>query len=56
VTIELRQEIGRHRSADRVYVGSMYMRAVPRLGAPLVRRAAVATLKQALDGLEQISA
>jgi uncharacterized protein YndB with AHSA1/START domain len=55
VTIELRQEIGRHRSADSVYAGSMYMRAVPRFGAPLVRRAAAATLAQALDGLERIS-
>ncbi len=55
VTIELRQEMGRHRTADRVYAGSMYMRAVPRLGAPLVRRAAAATLEQALDGLERIS-
>jgi uncharacterized protein YndB with AHSA1/START domain len=55
VTIELRREMGRHRTADRIYAGSMYMRAVPRFGAPLLRRAAAATLDEALDGLERIS-
>ncbi len=55
VTIELRQQMGRHRSADQAYAQGMYMKALPRLGAPLVRRAAATKLKQALDGLERIS-
>jgi uncharacterized protein YndB with AHSA1/START domain len=50
VTIELRQEMatgsGRH---------SPFMALAPRFGGPLVRRAAAATLEQALDGLERIS-
>ncbi len=50
VTIELRQEMaggsGRH---------SPFLSLAPRFGAPLVRRAAAATLEQALDGLERIS-
>ena len=49
VTIELRQEMatgsGRH---------SPFMALAPRFGGPLVRRAAAATLEQALDGLERI--
>jgi uncharacterized protein YndB with AHSA1/START domain len=55
VAIELRQQMGRHRTADRGYTGAVYMRAVPRFGAPLVRRASAATLEQALDGLERVS-
>jgi uncharacterized protein YndB with AHSA1/START domain len=50
VTIELRQEMA---------VGSTryspIMSLAPRFGGPLVRRAAAATLAQALDGLERIS-
>jgi uncharacterized protein YndB with AHSA1/START domain len=50
VTIELRQEMA---------VGSAryspIMSLAPRFGGPLVRRAAAATLAQALDGLERIS-
>ena len=50
VTIELRQEmaIGSARH-------SPFMSLAPRFGGPLVRRAAAATLEQALDGLERIS-
>jgi uncharacterized protein YndB with AHSA1/START domain len=50
VTIELRQEmaIGSARY-------SPFMSLAPRFGGPLVRRAAAATLEQALDGLERIS-
>lgn len=50
VTIELRQEMAR--SSAR---GGTFLRIAPRLGAPLVRRAAAQTLEQALDGLESIS-
>ena len=50
VTLELRQEMAR--SAAR---GGTFLRIAPRFGAPLVRRAAAATLEQALDGLELIS-
>jgi uncharacterized protein YndB with AHSA1/START domain len=50
VTIELRQDMAvgsaRH---------SPFMSLAPRFGGPLVRRAAAATLEQALDGLERIS-
>ncbi len=50
MTIELRQEMaggsGRH---------SPFLSLAPRFGGPLVRRAAAATLEQALDGLERIS-
>ncbi len=49
VTIELRQEMAR--SSTR----GGFLRLAPRFGAPLVRRAAAATLEQALDGLESIS-
>jgi uncharacterized protein YndB with AHSA1/START domain len=49
VTIELRQDMAvgsaRH---------SPFMSLAPRFGGPLVRRAAAATLEQALDGLERI--
>jgi uncharacterized protein YndB with AHSA1/START domain len=50
VTIELRQEmaIGSARY-------SPFMSLAPRFGGPLVRRAAAATLTQALDGLERIN-
>jgi uncharacterized protein YndB with AHSA1/START domain len=50
VTIELRQDmaIGSARH-------SPFMSLAPRFGGPLVRRAAAATLEQALDGLERIS-
>ncbi len=50
VTVELRQEmaIGSARH-------SPFMSLAPRFGGPLVRRAAAATLEQALDGLERIS-
>jgi uncharacterized protein YndB with AHSA1/START domain len=50
VSIELRQEmaIGSARH-------SPFMSLAPRFGGPLVRRAAAATLEQALDGLERIS-
>ncbi|MGD0455302.1 MAG: SRPBCC family protein [Solirubrobacteraceae bacterium] len=50
VTIELRQEmaIGSARY-------SPFLSLAPRFGGPLVRRAANATLEQALDGLERIS-
>ena len=50
VTLELRQEmaIGSARH-------SPFMSLAPRFGGPLVRRAAAATLEQALDGLERIS-
>lgn len=50
VTIELRQQMA---------VGSAryspFMSLAPRFGGPLVRRAAAATLAQALDGLERIN-
>ncbi len=50
VTIELRQEMtsgsARH---------SPFLSLAPRFGGPMVRRAAAATLEQALDGLERIS-
>jgi uncharacterized protein YndB with AHSA1/START domain len=51
VTLELRQEMAV--GAARY---SPFMSLAPRFGGPLVRRAAAATLEQALDGLERISA
>jgi uncharacterized protein YndB with AHSA1/START domain len=53
VTIELRQVLGRgsSRSGPTARGG----RAVPRFGSVLVRRAAAATIDEALDGLERIS-
>jgi hypothetical protein len=48
VTIELRQEMSR--GSGRRLGGS-----VPRAGSFMVRRAAVATVQEALDGLERIS-
>ncbi len=50
VTIELRQEMA---SGSTRY--SFFFAIAPRFGGPLVRRAAAATLEQALDGLERIS-
>ncbi|MGO9322107.1 MAG: SRPBCC family protein [Solirubrobacteraceae bacterium] len=50
VTIELRQEMA---TGSARY--SWIMAVAPRFGGPLVRRAAAATLEQALDGLERIS-
>jgi uncharacterized protein YndB with AHSA1/START domain len=50
VTIELRQEMAR--SSHRY---SSLLSIAPRFGGPMVRRAAAATLEEALDGLERIS-
>ncbi len=50
VTIELRQEMASGSARH-----SWIMSVAPRFGGPLVRRAATATLEQALDGLERIS-
>ena len=50
VTIELRQEMATGSARH-----SWIMSVAPRFGGPLVRRAAAATLEQALDGLERIS-
>ena len=47
VTIELRQEL----SKGSAKIGG----SVPKAGSFLVRRAAVATVREALDGLERIS-
>jgi uncharacterized protein YndB with AHSA1/START domain len=51
VTIELRQELQgfAHRSGGGSWIG-----AFSRFGSPLVRRAAHATIDEALDGLERI--
>jgi uncharacterized protein YndB with AHSA1/START domain len=50
VTIELRQQLvassARHNS---------FLRLAPRFGGRLVRRAATATIEEALDGLERVS-
>jgi uncharacterized protein YndB with AHSA1/START domain len=50
VTIELRQQMAassaRHNS---------FLRLAPRFGGRLVRRAALATIEEALDGLERVS-
>ncbi len=55
VTIELRQQMGRHRTADKVYSSGMYMRRC-RASA---RRSCAARPRprsnEALDGLERIS-
>jgi hypothetical protein len=50
VTIELRQEMASGGSRH-----SLFLSVAPRFGGPLVRRAAAATLEEALDGLERIS-
>jgi uncharacterized protein YndB with AHSA1/START domain len=61
VTIELRQEMAagsarRGSSADSGSgPGFGVLGVAPRFGAPLVRRAAGATLEEALDGLERVS-
>jgi uncharacterized protein YndB with AHSA1/START domain len=55
VTIELRQEMGRHRNHP-AGAGSFGTGAWPRLGGRLIARAARATLEEALDGLERIGA
>jgi uncharacterized protein YndB with AHSA1/START domain len=49
VTIELRQEL---KAAE---VTRAFSRGIPRTGSFLVRRAADATVREALDGLERIS-
>jgi len=53
VTLELRQEMGRHREHS-ASGGSFAIGAWPRLGGRLVARAARATIDEALDGLERI--
>lgn len=55
VTIELRQELGASSAGSGPYVNRLPRSFLPRLGSWLVRRAAKATVEQALDGLEQIS-
>jgi uncharacterized protein YndB with AHSA1/START domain len=57
VTIELRQEMagGSDRRRPGPGPGLGVLGVAPRLGAPLVRRAAGATLEEALDGLERVS-
>jgi uncharacterized protein YndB with AHSA1/START domain len=50
VAIELRQEMASGSTRHGFFFG-----VAPRFGGPLVRRAAAATLEQALDGLERIS-
>lgn len=59
VTIELRQELAggsaRPSSGSGSGPGLGFLGVAPRFGAPLVRRAAGATLEQALDGLERVS-
>ncbi len=49
VTIELRQSMVGY--SDR---GGLFMGMAPRLGGVMVRKAAAATLEQALDGLERV--
>jgi uncharacterized protein YndB with AHSA1/START domain len=51
VTIELRQSMVRYSGRS----GGLFMGLAPRLGGTMVRRAARATLDEALDGLERIS-
>jgi uncharacterized protein YndB with AHSA1/START domain len=51
VTIELRQDMVRYSGSS----GGMFMGLAPRLGGTMVRRAAAATLDEALDGLERVS-
>ncbi|HSZ04308.1 MAG TPA: SRPBCC family protein [Solirubrobacteraceae bacterium] len=55
VTIELRQQMAG--GSDRRGPGRSLavLGVAPRFGAPLVRRAAGATLEEALDGLERVS-
>jgi uncharacterized protein YndB with AHSA1/START domain len=51
VTIELRQSMVRYSNRS----SGLFMGMAPRLGGTMVRRAAAATLDEALDGLERIS-
>jgi uncharacterized protein YndB with AHSA1/START domain len=51
VTIELRQSMVRYSGRS----GGLFLGLAPRLGGIMVRRAARATLAEALDGLERIS-
>jgi uncharacterized protein YndB with AHSA1/START domain len=51
VTIELRQELQGFRGQG---VLSLRMAGISRFGSPLVRRAAAATIEEALDGLDRI--
>jgi uncharacterized protein YndB with AHSA1/START domain len=51
VTIELRQSMVRYSNRSR----GMFLGLAPRLGGTMVRRAAAATLDEALDGLERVS-
>lgn len=53
VTIELRQTMVGY-SGYSEYGGGIFMGMAPRLGSVMVRRAAAATLDEALDGLERI--
>jgi len=56
VTIEVRQELGGVSAGDRPVRRTPFaLGLMQRAGTPLVRRAARATIEQALDGLEQIS-
>lgn len=52
VTIELRQEMQGFRGNSAL---SLRMSGISRFGSPLVRRAAAATVEEALDGLERIA-
>jgi len=51
VTIELRQELQGFRGSGTL---SLRLSGISRFGSPLVRRAALSTLDEALDGLERI--
>jgi uncharacterized protein YndB with AHSA1/START domain len=51
VTIELRQEMVRYSGRS----SGLFMGLTPRFGSTMVRRAAAATLDDALDGLERVS-
>ena len=52
VKIELRQELQGFRGSGAM---SLRLSGISRFGSPLVHRAAVATIKEALDGLERIA-
>lgn len=51
VTIELRQELQGFRGSGTL---SLRLSGISRFGSPLVRRAAISTIEEALDGLERI--
>jgi uncharacterized protein YndB with AHSA1/START domain len=51
VTIELRQELQGFRGSGAM---SMRLSGISRFGSPLVHRAAISTINEALDGLERI--